>query len=294
MPTADIGDRSCLVTGGSGVIGRALVAALGNAGAHVRVVDRRELSEGADGVEQVRGDVGDPAVLREALTGCDVVFHVAGALPQALLGESGFRAANVGPTEQVVRAAATAGTGRVVLASTVEVYGAQDMAVPLTEDASLRFTGPYSHSKWEAEDRLFAVGREVGVETAAVRLPMVLGPGFYHEPSTLTILGLLRRGVAIPIPAGDLPVSYVSARDAAQGFILAATRAGADVDWQAFNLAAADTPPMGVFFRELASRVGSRSRPVSIPLGVVRGAVAGAKRVGHRRGAVAGTPVELV
>src|SRR5207244_9334867 len=83
-----------------------------------------------------------------------------------------------------------------------------------------------------------------------------------------------------------------SARDAAQGFVLAATCAGADQ--QAFNIAAADTPPVATFFEDLAARVGSRSRPRPVPLPLLRAGVAVARRAGRRRGAIGGTPVELL
>jgi nucleoside-diphosphate-sugar epimerase len=121
---------------------------------------------------------------------------------------------------------------------------------------------------------------------------MVLGPGFYHERSTVAVLARLRRGRPIPVPAGDVPVSYVSARDAAQGFVLAATFAGADQ--QAFNIAASDTPSVATFFEELAGRVGSCSQPRPVPRPVVRAGVAVARRAGRRRGAIGGTPVELL
>src|SRR5439155_12732393 len=146
LTPVELNGRTCVVTGGSGVVGRTLVATLVAAGARVRVVDTRELPPEAHGAELVNGDAGDPALLRRALAGCELVLHLAGRLPQALLSEDGFHAANVEPTEQIVHAGAEAGVAAVVLASTIEIYGAQNMSVPLTEEAELRFTGAYSRS----------------------------------------------------------------------------------------------------------------------------------------------------
>ncbi|TYK51345.1 NAD(P)H-binding protein [Actinomadura decatromicini] len=66
---------SILVTGASGNLGSEVAARLLARGAHVRTLDRRRSSP-RPGVESVVGDLTDPAVLREALTGIDAVFLI--------------------------------------------------------------------------------------------------------------------------------------------------------------------------------------------------------------------------
>jgi len=70
-----------VVTGGSGFVGRHLIAALQARGIPVRALARsqvaREAVQGA-GAEPGEGDLSDPDTLQRCMMGCDTVFHVAG------------------------------------------------------------------------------------------------------------------------------------------------------------------------------------------------------------------------
>jgi nucleoside-diphosphate-sugar epimerase len=279
------------VTGGSGVVGRAVVAALLARGDKVRVLDPKPPPEPRAGVEHVAVSVLDRRGVARALEGCRGVVHLAAALPQARLDEAGFRELNVGGTRVVAAASRAVGVRRLVFASTIEIYGPQHSATPLGEDAPRRFTGVYSHTKWESERVLFDGYGDL--EPVALRLPMVMGPGFYHEPSVLRTFHALRLGRPIPVSAPDALVSFVAASDAAQAFVLALEVP--EAVGEAFNIAAPDTPTMRAFFAELVALTGSSSRLVPLPSPLVRAGVAAAglaRLLGRRE--LAGTPVELV
>src|SRR5438477_4369003 len=141
-----------LVTGGSGVVGRALVAALLGRGTDVTVFDLRP-PPGLD-VRFLGGDVRELPALLEATAGCAAVFHLAAALPQARLAEPSLRALNVGGTRNVAEACVRNAVPRLVFASTIEVYGPQAVDAPLDEDAPKLLTGPYSRTKLDAEELL--------------------------------------------------------------------------------------------------------------------------------------------
>jgi nucleoside-diphosphate-sugar epimerase len=145
-----------LVTGGTGVLGRALVAALHERGDDVVVLARGEEAD-------VRGDVCDPALVARATRGAEVVFHLAG---DALGGS----AVNVAGTRAVLEAGA--GAARVVVASTLAVHGAADGA--LTETTPLAPVTPYATTKAEAD----ALARAHGAVVA--RLANVYGPDDRH------------------------------------------------------------------------------------------------------------------
>lgn len=161
--TAEQLGRRCLVTGGAGYVGRALVRRLSAAGCAVRSFDvqphRHEVDEatGAD-IETSVGDLRDPAAVRAACAGIDTVFHTA-ALINTL---SRYRAAeratvfgvNVEGTRNILRAATEAGVTAFVHTSSFNVAlsakagnAAQDEAAPYVADAK----DLYTLSKIEAE-----------------------------------------------------------------------------------------------------------------------------------------------
>ena len=75
--------RTALVTGGTGMVGSALVERLVAEGITVRALVRDTAAAAwlADlGARLVPGDLGNVASLHEATAGCDLVFHAAAAL----------------------------------------------------------------------------------------------------------------------------------------------------------------------------------------------------------------------
>lgn len=126
-----------LVTGGAGFIGGAIVRLAAAEGHEVRVLDslRPDVHRAAlaaspavapiEGVEIVRGDVRDPRLLDRVLRGVDVVCHQAAkvGLGVDLQDAPDYAASNVTGTAELVAAMTRAGVGRLVLASSMVVYG---------------------------------------------------------------------------------------------------------------------------------------------------------------------------
>lgn len=112
------------VTGAGGYVGGRLVAHLRAEGRPVRALVRRPVPW-LDETTAIDLVTADARALAEALDGCAAVVHLAGASevrfaadPDAALAETAVAA------QRVARAAADAGVERVVVASTVHVYGA--------------------------------------------------------------------------------------------------------------------------------------------------------------------------
>lgn len=260
------GLRVRLITGGSGVLGRALIAELLDRGETVRLLDLHPPPPEFPGrIEYLPGSVLDPEPVRRALVGVETVYHLAASMPQAKLSVEGFHRLNVGGTMLVAEAAAAAGSKRFVFASTIEIYGLHlPHEFPVREEAEKRLTGIYSRNKWECEQRLLELSGRTGMSVAFTRMPMIFGPGFYHETAMLTLFRLIRRGWPVPIAADpSAPWASVSAADGAQGLRLCGEVPAAD--GEAFNIAAADAPACVDTVRELIALAGSRSKPLLLP-----------------------------
>ena len=111
------------VTGGSGYVGRHLVEALRDRGDGVRALVRSDAAEriiAELGAQPVRGDLDDLEAMSRAMTGAQVVYHVA-ALVEDWGPEQAFQRVNVVGTQNVLAAARAVGVPRLVFVSTEAV-----------------------------------------------------------------------------------------------------------------------------------------------------------------------------
>jgi UDP-glucose 4-epimerase len=172
-----------LVTGGAGFIGRRLVAALLGSGADVTVADLRESS--APGVQQVTGDLRDPAVAARAVSpGTDVIVHLAAvtSVLRSIEDPVGTYETNVAATASLLELARNRGVGTFILASTNAVVGDVGTAV-ITEQHAIRPLTPYGATKAAGEMLLSCYTASYGIAGAALRFSNVYGPGMEAKDS---------------------------------------------------------------------------------------------------------------
>ena len=215
------------LTGATGFIGGHIFRALKNEGAHVRVLIRktspRRNLEGFD-YEKAMGDVRAPETLREAMQGCDVVFHCAADYRLYARDPSELYESNVEGTRNVLRIAAELGVRRVVYTSSVGALGLNLDGTPADERTPVGISdmvGHYKRSKYQAE--------RVAEEWVAKGLPVVIvnpsapvGDGDLKPTATgKIILDFLKRKVPAYVDSG---LNLVDVRDVAQGHLLAAQK----------------------------------------------------------------------
>ena len=212
-----------LVTGGAGFIGSHLVRRLTEAGADVVVLDSidEQVHDGRqpelpDGVELVRGDVGDLAAVERAIAGVDKVVHLAAAVGvgQSMYEIDRYVRQNTLATatflERIV--AMSPRPSRLVVASSMSIYGegeyecsehgrvapgprpeAQLLAreweahcpecdrtlapLPTSESKPLIPTSIYAITKRDHEELCLVTGAAYGIPTVALRFFNVYGPG---------------------------------------------------------------------------------------------------------------------
>jgi nucleoside-diphosphate-sugar epimerase len=210
-----------LVTGATGLLGRAVTALLLERGETVRaLVLPGEDAEGLRrrGVEIARGDLRDHTSLHSAFTGVERVLHCA-----ARTGTWGpqreFDAVNVVGLERLLETAYRAGAQRIVHVSSVAVHGndlhgAGDESSPMRPEPN-----PYSRTK--------LAGERIVARLVAARAPItIVRPGWIYgagdRNSFARLVEKIRLGGMLQIGSGanHLPHAYVT--DVARGVLLAA------------------------------------------------------------------------
>ncbi|MFN2502761.1 MAG: SDR family NAD(P)-dependent oxidoreductase [Acidimicrobiales bacterium] len=214
-------DPAVFVTGGSGVVGRAVIRHLVEAGRTVRALVRSEQA-GATvqelGAQPVSGDVLDIGSLEAGLDGCDVAYHVAGMNQFCLKDPSPMYRVNVTGSTNVVRAVAGAGVRRLVYTSSAVTIGEPHEAVG-REDSPHRgsFLSSYERSKFEAERLVLELADRHGVDVVSVNPSSVQGPGRVTGTGQVLVQYLRGRLKAWV----DTPISLVDIDDCADGHLLA-------------------------------------------------------------------------
>jgi predicted dehydrogenase/nucleoside-diphosphate-sugar epimerase len=173
-----------LVTGGTGLVGQALVERLLHSGRRVRLLVRRfptdPLLANNPNVELVIGDLGDEAAVEKAVAGTTTVFHLGAALRGTT--EEFDRGTIVG-TRNIVDAALRHAVSQVVYVSSLSVLHALagDSRSAVAEDWPLEphpeLRGNYSRTKLEAERIVSDAVREKGLGAVILRPAEVLGDG---------------------------------------------------------------------------------------------------------------------
>lgn len=166
-----------LVTGANGLVGRALCSVLDQT--ELQVV--RAVRTSTTALEVPVGDLNESTDWSEALgQSTDVVVHLAGQVPltddASRVPSDRYTEVNTWGTANLARQCAQHGVKRFIFVSTAKVLGEgksepyrdTDLAVPA--DA-------YAISKWEAEQTLWQIAAETGMEVVILRPPLVYCPG---------------------------------------------------------------------------------------------------------------------
>jgi nucleoside-diphosphate-sugar epimerase len=225
-----------VVTGGSGLAGRHVVADLAGHGYRVTNADRVAADPAT--VPYRLADLEDLGAVYGCLAGAEAVVHMA-AIPRPgrETNEAVFRT-NVLSTYHVLEAAATLGIRRVVLASSISVLGfpffyrpLAPRYVPVDEEHPVLAQDPYALSKVLGEELAAGFARRAEMTTVSLRFAWIQTPA--------TFLQQIQPLQDDPAAGAANLWSYVDARDVAQ-----ACRLALEADLQghgAFFIAAPDS-----------------------------------------------------
>jgi len=221
-----------LVTGADGFIGSHLTEALVTRGYNVRAfvlynsfnswgwLDHSD-PEIKKNIEIFAGDVRDPHGVRQAMKGCNIVFHLAAliSIPYSYHSPDTYIDTNVKGTLNIVQAARELGISRVIHTSTSEVYGTARF-VPITEEHPLQGQSPYSASKIGADHIAMSFYHAFNTPVSIVRPFNTYGPRQSARaiiPTVITQIASGRRAIKLGSLSPTRDFNYI--KDTVQGFI---------------------------------------------------------------------------
>ena len=215
-----------LVTGASGHVGGNLVRALLAKGDQVRVTTHGD-QRAIDGlpVEAVACDTRDPAQVRAAVEGCEVVYHAAAVI--SIDGGRGglVEATNVTGPKNVAEACLDAGVRRLVHVSSIHALAQEPLDTPIDETRPWAFEAggvpAYDASKGRGEREVLGVV-ERGLDAVIVNPGGIIGP-LDFKPSRMgrVVLDVANRKLPALVPGGFI---WVDVRDVVTGMLAAGER----------------------------------------------------------------------
>lgn len=273
------------LTGGTGFIGGETARQLRSRGDEVVALVRNpgkaaKLSE--LGCELVAGDLGDEAVLRKGMEGCDAAIHAAAMYEVGIPAKQRpvMWEANVAGTEQVMKVALEAKVPRIVYVSTVGIFGNTHKQVvdESYENPETDFTSYYEETKLEAHKLVQRMIDEQGLPAVIVQPGGVYGPGDTSQVADLLEQFFAGKLPLLPFP--ELGICMTHVEDIAGGILLGLDKGKLG---ETYVISGPVTTMREAI--ELAARVSGRKAPkrnlptglmkMMIPLGPVVGKVMG-------------------
>jgi dTDP-L-rhamnose 4-epimerase len=295
-----------LVTGGAGFIGSHVVDTLVENGHEVRVLDAllpaawgaQPAPTWSADAEVVRGDVGDAATVRECLRGVDAVSHHAAMVGMGVDVQDfpSYAGNNDYATAVLLAAMDAVGVGRLVLASSMVVYGegcyscpqhgvveplrrsAEDLdagrfeprcstcgqalaAQLVTEDAPAGPRSAYAASKVAQEHYAAAWATATSGTVFALRYHNVYGPRMPRDTPYAGVAAIFRSALQRGEPPrvfedGRQRRDFVHVRDVAGANALALTAAASRSGFRAYNVASGQPRTVGDMAAALAAAYG--------------------------------------
>jgi UDP-glucose 4-epimerase len=260
------------VTGADGFIGSHLVETLVASGTRVRAMVQYNSfgfhgwlealpQETLASVEIVMGDVRDAGSVLAFMRDAEVVYHLAAliAIPYSYLAPRSYLDTNAGGTLNVLEAARTLDTPRVVHTSTSEVYGTA-RSVPISEEHPLQGQSPYSASKIAADKLAESYHLIFGLPVVTLRPFNTFGPRQSARAVIPTIISQAAAGeqeinLGLLTPTRD----FTFVRDTAAAFVAAGTAPAERVTGRVLNAGTGREISIG----DLVSTIGAiMERPI--------------------------------
>jgi len=208
--------------------------------------------------EVFSGDIRDPHGVKEAMKGCESVFHLAAliGIPYSYHSPDTYVDTNIKGTLNILQAARALGIRRVIHTSTSEVYGTARF-VPIAEDHPLQGQSPYSATKIGADQLALSFHSSFGLPITILRPFNTYGPRQSARAVIPTIITQLLKGkkeiyLGSIHPTRDL--NYVD--DTVNGFIKALV--APEIEGEVINLGSGFEISIGNLAHMIAELMGTK------------------------------------
>ena len=212
------------VTGATGFVGSHVARVLAAQGADLRLLVR----SGSDprniqnlNADRVVGDLRDPASIEMAMSGCDVVFHVAADYRLWVRDPQEMYRANVEGTRALLQAARKNKARRVVYTSSVATMGFTSNGRPAEESFPVsldNMIGHYKRSKFMAEEVALEAGRS-GMDVVVVNPTTPVGEqDIKPTPTGRIVVDFLKKKFPAYVDTG---LNLVDVTECARGHVAA-------------------------------------------------------------------------
>ncbi|MFH2135449.1 MAG: SDR family oxidoreductase [Pseudomonadota bacterium] len=255
-----------LITGANGFVGNALCKEAVVRGIQVRAATRTPSTFPGSIESVVVGQTDGQQNWSDALRDVDVAVHLAARVhvmhDDAADSLAEFRKVNVLGTVHFARQAVSAGIKRLVYVSSIKVNGEEtsgghiysELDVPDPQD-------PYGLSKWEAEQALWDIAKETGMEVVVVRPPLVYGAGV--KGNFAQMMRVVARGIPLPLGSVHNQRDLIYVGNLVDALIACATHPAAA--GQSYLVSDGDAVSTPQLLRNLANALGVPSRVFAFP-----------------------------
>jgi nucleoside-diphosphate-sugar epimerase len=252
-----------LITGGNGFVGRHLVHALQARGDTVRVLALPDEETGElerSGVTVYRGDVRRPQTLRAPMTGAHAVLHLA-AMMDVWRPLRDYHSVNVVGTQNVCRAALSAGVERVVHMSSSSVYG-MGLGRPADETFPLApFPDPYPVTKAAADIAVQQMIVHDGLPAVILRPDQIFEAGDHLHFGRMAERLLAGRSIIVGGGGNALPLVHII--DVVQALLLGLEHERAVGN--AYNITAQEPLTQQQVLATIATEIGAETPRLHVP-----------------------------
>ena len=259
---------SIFITGGTGYIGAHLLKRLADSGEKIHVLVRSEKKATNikhPSVAIFEGDIMNKDSIRDAMQGCNKVYHLAAFAKVWAKDPKIYFDINVTATVNILEVAQELEVSKVIVTSTAGVYGAS-VSDDITETyvRDFDFFNEYESSKAISESRIkdFVIA---GLDVSIVSPTRVYGPYLFGQPQSVTqLIHKYVKGNWRIIPGDGTKIgNYVFIDDVINGHILAMEKGKKGHTY----ILGGENHDYNSFFKILAIESGIHRKMIKLPIG---------------------------